>query len=101
MTINCSSVPTRRTRRDCVFVCMVIKQGSGLLWNERGDTYNQEFILSVQPTRVMIEDVYHSGKRLNIRSRDRLRTSAPLNSDHLDCETVQPRSWRSVLGVEP
>ncbi len=73
-------------------------------WNERGDTYNQDFILSVQPTRVMIEDVpIIPGKSSQYSFKRQIENKCAVEQylDHLDCESVQPRSWQSVLGLNP
>jgi len=73
-------------------------------WAERGDEYNQSFILSVQPHRVLIEDVpiivggfTPSTLKRQVENKCAMETYL----DHLDCETVQPRSWQSVLGLNP
>ncbi len=73
-------------------------------WKDRGDKYNQSFILSVQPQRVLVEDVPIIPGRLTlqtfkrqIENKDALLTYL----DHFDCESVQPRSWQSVLGLNP
>ena len=73
-------------------------------WADRGDEYNQSFILSVQPQRVLIEDVpIIPGKSSQYTFKKQIENKCALEQylDHLDCELVQPRSWQSVLGLNP
>jgi hypothetical protein len=73
-------------------------------WKDRGDKYNQDFILSVQPQRVLVEDVpIIPGKSSQHSFKRQVENKCAVEQylDHLDCESVQPRSWQSVLGLNP